>query len=432
MITRDRSSSGWSSAGLGFTGTRDSRRQIREFPPGISARHETRICGYQPRLLQLRRNAAGSRMSMKFSRRFPHEMRPNALTELLRIKRQSGARVLDLTESNPTHAGIEYPVGFLSSLAAEAAVRYDPEPFGLRAAREVIAREYSAPVDRVVMTASTSEAYSWLFKLLCDPGDEVLVPRPSYPLFDYLAVLESATVRHYGLFYDHGWFIDFHTIERAINERTRAIVLVNPNNPTGHFLRRHELAQLTAFGLPIISDEVFRDYQLRLVPDNVLTLQNVNETLVFTLNGLSKSVGLPQMKLAWMIANGPADQLREALDRLEIIADTYLSAGTPVQCALASLLELRGPVQRQIVDRLLVNLEILRGSGLRSLDVQAGWYAVVSQEEGSEIRLLRDHDVLVQPGYFYDFEGSGYIVISLLTPTEIFKEGVERLRRSLL
>lgn len=365
---------------------------------------------------------------MKFSTRLPQEMHPNALTELLQTKRRGGARILDLTESNPTHAGIEYPPGFLGSLAVEAAVRYEPEPFGLMAAREVIAREYGAPVDSVVMTASTSEAYSWLFKLLCDPGDEVLVPRPSYPLFDYLAALESATVRHYGLFYDYGWFIDFHTIERAINERTRAIVLVNPNNPTGHFLRRHELAQLSALGLPIISDEVFRDYRLQPAPDSVLTLQDVSETLVFTLNGLSKTVGLPQMKLAWMIANGPADQVREALSRLEIIADTYLSAGTPVQCALASLLELRGPVQSQIIDRLRANLETLRASGLRTLDIEAGWYAIVAQEEGSEIRLLRDHDVLVQPGYFYDFESSGYIVVSLLTATDVFQEGIGRLR----
>jgi alanine-synthesizing transaminase len=364
---------------------------------------------------------------MKFSTRLPHGMRPNALTELLLKKRQGGACILDLTESNPTHAGIDYPVGFLNSLTAEAATRYEPEPFGLLAAREAIAREYGARADRVVMTASTSEAYSWLFKLLCDPGDEVLVPRPSYPLFDYLAALESVTARHYGVFYDHGWFIDFHTIERGINERTRAIVLVNPNNPTGHFLRRHELAQLSSFGLPIVSDEVFRDYQLQPAPDSVLTLQDVSETLVFTLNGLSKTAGLPQMKLAWMIANGPSDQIREALERLEIIADTYLSAGTPVQCALPALLQLRGPVQRQIIDRLRVNLEFLRGSGLRTLDVEAGWYAIVACEDDTGIRLLRDHDVLVQPGYFYDFESPGYIVISLLTPTDVFREGIERL-----
>jgi aspartate/methionine/tyrosine aminotransferase len=355
-------------------------------------------------------------------------MRPNALTELLRAKHRNGERILDLTESNPTHAGIAYPAGFLASLASDRAARYEPEPFGLPAARETIASEYGAPFDRVVMTASTSEAYSWLFKLLCDPGDNVLVPRPSYPLFDYLAALESVEVRHYGLFHDHGWFIDFHTLERAVDERTRAIVLVNPNNPTGHFLRRHELAQITSFGLPIISDEVFRDYLLHPASDSVLTLQGLDETLTFTLNGLSKTVGLPQMKLAWMIASGPRDQVREALERLEMIADTYLSAGTPVQCALPSLLELRKPVQSQIGERLRSNLACLRETALRTLEVEAGWYVVIVQEEGSELRLLREHNVLVQPGYFYDFENSGCLVVSLLTPTDIFREGIARLQ----
>ncbi len=254
----------------------------------------------------------------------------------------------------------------------------------------------------------------------------VLVPRPSYPLFDYLAALESVEVRHYGLFYDHGWFIDFHTLERSIKERTRAIVVVNPNNPTGHFLRRHELAQLASFGLPMISDEVFRDYRLHPAADSVLTLQGVEETLTFTLNGLSKTVGLPQMKLAWMIANGPEDMVLEALQRLEIIADTYLSPGTPVQCALPELLKLREPVQRQIVDRLQGNLEYLRASGLRVLDVEAGWYAIVGQEEGAELRLLSEHDVLVQPGYFYDFESAAWMVVSLLTPGDVFREGIGR------
>jgi hypothetical protein len=201
-------------------------------------------------------------------------------------------------------------------------------------------------------------------------------------------------------------------------------VVVNPNNPTGHFVRQHELAELTAFGLPIISDEVFRDYALQPAADSMLTLQDAEDAPVFILNGLSKTVGLPQMKLAWMIAKCPA----EALERLEIIADTYLSVGTPVQCALPSLLELRGPVQHQIMERLRGNLAILRESGLRMLDIEAGWYAIVAKEEGSELRLLREHDVLVQPGYFYDFESSGYIVLSLLTATEIFQEGVRRLR----
>jgi aspartate/methionine/tyrosine aminotransferase len=365
---------------------------------------------------------------MNFSHRLPPELRPNALSALLTEKRRSGARILDLTESNPTHAGIEYPAGFLSSLASEAAARYEPEPFGLPAARERIAREYNTPADRVILTASTSEAYSWLFKLLCDPGDEVLVPRPSYPLFEFLAALESVNVRHYNLFYDHGWFIDFHTIEQSLTPRTRAIVLVNPNNPTGHFLRRHELSRLTAFGLPVVSDEVFRDYTLQPAPDSVLTLQNVDDALVFALNGLSKTVGLPQMKLAWMIVNGPSAAVREAITRLEIIADTYLSASTPVQCALASLLELRGPVQHQILARLRLNLEFLRSTGLRVLDVEGGWYAIIAgADEDSVIPLLRDHDVLVQPGYFYDFERPGYLILSLLTPPGVFREGVARI-----
>jgi alanine-synthesizing transaminase len=369
---------------------------------------------------------------MKFSSRLPHGIQPNALSLLLEAKRLEGAEVLDLTESNPTRAGIVYPEGFLGALSDPRAARYEPDPFGLPAARELIAREYDVPSQNVVMTASTSEAYSWLFKLLCDPGDEVLVPRPSYPLFEYLAALESAVVRHYSLFYDHGsWCIDFHTIRQALNDRTRAIVIVNPNNPTGHFIAGHELRELrdlcAEFGIAIISDEVFRDYSFasrRAAPE-------VSENaLTFTLNGLSKAVGLPQMKLAWMIVNGHDDLVRAAMQRLEMIADTYLSAGTPVQCALQALLALREPVQRQIMARLRGNLEFLRASGLRTLEVEAGWYAIVTHRRGDDFAeaLLRDHDVLVQPGYFYDFESSGYLVLSLLTRSEVFREGVTRLR----
>jgi alanine-synthesizing transaminase len=362
---------------------------------------------------------------MKFSHRLPREQSVNSLSRLLSAKRREGAQVLDLTESNPTHAGIRYPTGFLAALADERAARYEPEPFGLLPARECIAQEYGEQVDRVILTASTSEAYSWLLKLLCDPGDEVLIPRPSYPLFDYLAALESVTVKHYGLFYDHGdkgWFIDFHTLEHSLTERTRAIVLVNPNNPTGHFIRRHELDRLVRLRqrheIAIVSDEVFSDYLIDPAPDSVLTLRGVAD---FSLNGLSKLVGLPQMKLAWMIAKRP-------MPELEIIADTYLSLGTPVQMALPSLLALRGPVQQQIIERVRANLALLP----RSLRVEAGWYAIipVMDEEETTETLLRDHNVLVQPGFFYDFERSGYIVVSLLTPPEIFREGISRITRS--
>jgi len=335
------------------------------------------------------------------------------MAELLARKKPA----FDLTESNPTVAGIEYPASIPP---------YQPEPFGLLSARECIAREYGAPVDRVVLTASTSEAYSWLFKLLCDPGDEVLVPRPSYPLFEYLAALESVKVSHYSLFYDHGWHIDFHTVRRT--ERTKAIVLVNPNNPTGHFLKRHEVPELVALGLPIISDEVFRDYLIEPAADGVQTLGSIEVDLVFTLNGLSKTVGLPQMKLGWMVASGA--RAAEALHRLEIIADTYLSVGTPVQLALPELLKMREPVQAQIMARVKENLAFLRSTRLRVLNVEAGWYAVIVHDEDAAVTLLRDHGVLVQPGYFYDFEKAGYLVVSLLTRPEVFREGIRRLLRA--
>jgi alanine-synthesizing transaminase len=375
---------------------------------------------------------------VSFSSRLPGEIVPNALSLLLDSKHAAGVPVVDLTESNPTHAGIVYPDGFLAALSDSRAALYEPESFGLPSAREQIAHAYGAGKDRVIMTASTSEAYSWLFKLLCNPGDEVLVPRPSYPLFDYLGALESVALRHYSLFHDHGaWCIDFHSLEQSLNDRTRAIVVVNPNNPTGHFIRRHELHDFSALcarrGIAIISDEVFRDYAIAPHPESEPTLLCIAEALTFVLNGLSKTVGLPQMKLAWMIANGPLSLVHSALTRLEMIADTYLSAGTPVQCALPNLLALREPIQHQIRGRLRDNLQYIKASGIRTLHVEAGWYAIVAHNRGDEFaeHLLRDHDVLVQTGYFYDFESAGYLVLSLLTKSDLFREGVSRLRLAL-
>jgi len=365
---------------------------------------------------------------MKFSRRIDAELRPNALTLLLEEKKRRQEAILDLTESNPTRAGIAYPPGFLNALSDPRALHYEPEPFGLLSARETVAREFGAPYNRVVLTASTSEAYSWLFKLFCDPGDEVLIPRPSYPLFDYLAALEGVSVKTYGLFYDHGWFVDIHTLQQAISVRTRAIVVVNPNNPTGNFLKAREWDALTDFGLPIVSDEVFRDYAFALVEQSTAAPR----VPVFRLNGLSKTVGLPQMKLAWIIAEGPDLLVDSALARLEIIADTYLSVGTPVQCAAASLLALRAAVQQQIRARTSANLDFLRATPLRVLDVEGGWYAIVSLPEAdASLRLLRDYNVLVQPAYFYDFEQSGFLVLSLLTLPETFREGVRRIQNLL-
>ncbi len=291
-------------------------------------------------------------------------MHANALTMLLEEKHRAGISVLDLTESNPTRAGIVYREGFLSALSDPRGILYEPEPFGLLSARKLI----GAP-ENVAMTASTSEAYSWLFKLLCNPGDQVLVPRPSYPLFEYLAALESVVVAHYGLFYDHGaWCIDFHSLESVLNEKTRAVVVVNPNNPTGNFIAQHELRDLRKLcserGIAIISDEVFRDYVISPREESAFTLGGSEDALTFALQGLSKAVGLPQMKLAWMIASGHRDLVREAMSRLEMI-----SRRIPIY-----LRELRfsahclhcwrcaGLFRGRFWIRLRENLEFLRGS----------------------------------------------------------------------
>jgi aspartate/methionine/tyrosine aminotransferase len=365
-----------------------------------------------------------------FSKRLPENMAMNDLARLLEAMRCEGSGLLDLTESNPTRAGISYPPGVIEALSDPRALRYEPEAFGLPAARKAVAAAYGTRTERVAMTASTSEAYSWLFKLLCDPGDEVLIPRPSYPLFDHLAALESVQVRQYGLFFDHGWFIDFHTIERALNKRTRAIVLVNPNNPTGHFIRRHECSELFALasrhGIAVISDEVFREYEIAAAVDSVRTLDGAKEGLVFTLNGLSKTAGLPQMKLAWVAVSGSERLVNDAMTRLEIIADAYLSAGTPIQCALAKLLELRQPIQDEIRARLRQNLTLLASSKLRFYPVEGGWTAVLSGMPDA-IDLLRGRNVLVQPGYFYDFQKPGHAVISLLTAPEVFSAGLSQI-----
>jgi aspartate/methionine/tyrosine aminotransferase len=355
-----------------------------------------------------------------FSHRLVWNSVANPLSELVARKRAGGERVLDLTESNPTHAGIEYP---RIAFDDHRMMTYDPASFGMLTARERIAEEYGVDVSRVILTASTSEAYSWLFKLLCDPGDEVLVPRPSYPLFDYLAALESVAVKPYHLRYSEGWFVDLD--DMRITERTRAIVVVNPNNPTGSYLKPAELEALVKLALKhdlaIISDEVFSDYALQ---DGVVrSLVGVEDANTFCLNGLSKLVGLPQMKLGWMIANDPA-----SIERLEIIADTYLSVGTPVQCGLPKLLALKTRVQDQIMARVRENLALVKGARY----VEGGWYAILQvsrtkSEERWALDLLERQNVLVQPGYFYDFEQEAFLVLSLLTPPEVFREGLARL-----
>ncbi len=361
-----------------------------------------------------------------FSSRLDWSLPTNRLSALLKTK----THVLDLTESNPTRAGFKYPAeAILGGLADAHSIEYDPQPRGLLAAREAVSRYYrEVPPSRILLTASTSEAYAYLFKLLCDPGDEILSPRPSYPLFEFLAGLESVQVKQYPLRYDGAWHIDFDALRQAITPRTRAVVVVNPNNPTGSFLKREEWARLEEFGLPILSDEVFCDYAFSSDPSRVRTLTGANNVLTFSMSGLSKIAGLPQMKLGWIAASGPGHE--EALERLELIADTYLSVATPVQIALPRILEASAAVREQIAARTRANLEALKPAC--PLHVEGGWYAILQvprtkSEEEWAIELLDRRDVLVQPGFYFDFESEAFLVLSLLTEPAVFQEGLRRI-----
>ncbi len=381
-----------------------------------------------------------------FASRLPAHIQPSRLAGLIAAARAAGNELLDLTESNPTRAGFIYPEAeILAAFQDPRALVYDPDSVGLVQARTQIADLYSVTPDRIVLTTSTSEAYSWLFKLLCDPGDEILAPAPSYPLFEFLAALESVAVRHYPLRYADGWFTDVHALASAITQRTRAIVVVNPNNPTGSYLKRREqdeiIALCEAHGIALISDEVFADYSLAADPERAACLTSLPERcLAFSLNGLSKMAGLPQMKLGWIVLSGEPTLQREARERLDMIADTYLSVGTPVQYALGALLKSGRAIQARILERLRDNLRWLtdsvRGTAASLLKVEGGWSATLripqsrSEEEWVET-LIRDCGVLVQPGYFYDFESEAHLVLSLLTPPLDFREGASRLLRAL-
>lgn len=381
-------------------------------------------------------------MDPAYSSRLLWSTAPNTLTCALEKRRLTGAPLFDLTQSNPTHAGIKYPHVY-DSLADPRCLKYEPVPFGVRSAREAIAGYYTAAgrktvdPDRMLLTASTSEAYSFLFKLLCDPGDEVLVPRPSYPLFDHLAQLECVQVRQYSLRYDGSWFVDIGSLRDQLTPRTRAIICVNPNNPTGSYLKRAEYQEIAglcaARGLVLISDEVFADYEIEPEPDSLRTLTGESECLSFSLSGLSKVSGLPQMKLGWLIASGPGRQ--QALERLEWIADTFLSVSAPVQLAMPALLAARHDVQAQIRERTANNLQFLRSaaanSACRLLRIEGGWYVTlqvprIQSEEAWTLELL-ERGVLVQPGFYFDFESEAFLVISLLTEPSVFQPGVRNI-----
>jgi alanine-synthesizing transaminase len=380
-----------------------------------------------------------------FSHRTAWKLTPNRFTAAQREMAAAGREVLDLTVSNPARAGLHYDAeSILNSLANPQAMDYDPQPKGLRSAREAVAayyREQHGELDidpgSLVLTTSTSEGYSYVFRLLCNPDDEILVPKPSYPLFEFLADLQDVKLAPYPLLYDHGWQIDFPSLYQAVNHRTRAVVVVHPNNPTGSYVSSAERNTLNSFcrehNLALIVDEVFLDY----AHDGARrpTFATNQEALTFTLSGLSKISGLPQMKLAWLAASGPADKVSAALDRLEVIADTYLSVNAPIQLAAPVLLAQRKSIQPLLLDRLRMNLEELDRQltgqkACRQLQVDGGWYAVLrvpatQSDEDLAIAILRKASVLVHPGHFYDFPNDGYLVVSLITPPEDFRRGME-------
>ena len=378
-----------------------------------------------------------------FSSRSSMDLTPNRLALALARARALSHPLLDLTESNPTRASIPYDAdAVLSALALPASLSYEPAPFGIASAREAVASALSAngrQVDpsHVVLTASTSEAYAFLFKLLADPGDEVLVPAPSYPLFEHLARFESVRPVSYRLAYDGAWHIDLASVRQAISERTRAIVIVNPNNPTGSYVKRGEIEALASLGLPIVSDEVFNGYPLREDASRVSSvLKHDAGVLFFSLGGLSKLAALPQMKLAWMAVAGRDADLQSALARLEVIADAFLSVGTPVQHALSQLLDCRATAAQAIARRTRANHarlhDVVRASAVSLLDVEGGWYATLRlprtlTEEEWVMALLEQDGVYVHPGHFFDFVEEAYVVVSLLTPEDTLADGARRI-----
>jgi alanine-synthesizing transaminase len=387
-----------------------------------------------------------------FTSRTNWPLHPNRFTQALERRRRSGGQILDLTASNPTECGFDYPgEEILRALADPRALRYHPESKGLPGARRAVAEYYAGrlgfsgnpvPVDpeRVLLASGTSEAYSHIFRLLCEPGDEILVPAPSYPLFEFLADLADIRLVPYPLFYDHGWQIDFVSLRAALTPRSRAVMVVHPNNPTGSFVKPREAAELAeicaAREMAIVADEVFLDYSVGELPARTFALHDA--ALTFTLSGLSKISLLPQMKLAWAVVSGPPSLVQTAVERLEIIADTYLSPGTPVQLALPKLLSIRHVLQAQVQTRISANLEFLdaalRESGiLTRLDREGGWYAtlrvpVTGTDEDLAISLLERSSVLVHPGHFFNFSTDGFLVLSLITPESEFVDGVKRLR----
>lgn len=382
-----------------------------------------------------------------FSKRTPEELSINKFSQLLEKKRAAGTKLIDLTESNPTRVNLSYAKNeILNALTHKDALLYNPDPKGILKARQAVvdyyqARKIHTDVDNIIITASTSEAYTMLFKLLGEPDDSFLVPTPSYPLFEHLAYIEGVRPIPYPIVYDGDWHIDFAGLRSAIEPSTRAIIIVNPNNPTGSFISRGELDKLIEvcreYNLPLISDEVFFDYAHFSDTDRAPSTATVKDILTFTLNGLSKAAGLPQMKLGWIVVNGPEKIFPEALNRLEFIADLFLSVSAPVQHALPIILPLAEQFQAELRARVIANHKWLKGhlpvdSAYRLLPTEGGWYAIlqvprIKSEEDLIIELLEKDDLIIHPGYFFDFETEGWLIMSLINTPEIFQAGIKKL-----
>jgi alanine-synthesizing transaminase len=379
-----------------------------------------------------------------FSDRTGWNLEENRLSRALAEGRASGQPIFDLTRSNPTECGFAYDGETIQrTFAPEGTLRYAPDPRGMKAAREAVCAYYAAQelpvgIDSLVLTSGTSEAYSFVFRLLCNPGDEVLIPAPGYPLFDFLADLCDVKLVRYPLFYDHGWQIDFAALAAASSAKTRAVVVVHPNNPTGHYASASERAQLSHFcakkGIALIADEVSLDFSLKDPREQ--SFLSSNGVLTLALSGISKICGLPQMKLAWIAVAGPAQLKKDALARLEVIADSYLSVGTPVQLAAPALLAMRISFQAQVMDRVRANLRELAGqlsaqSACNQLASDGGWSAVlrvpaVQSDEDLALALLTQRRVYLHPGHFYDFAQPGHLVGSLIVSGQEFAEGLRR------
>ncbi len=378
-----------------------------------------------------------------FAKRTNWNLGTNRLSEALAAHRAAGKPLIDLTVSNPTECGFQYDdEAILGALRNPAALKYEPNPRGLAVARDAVAQYYAergavVSTDDIILTTSTSEAYSYVFRTLCNPDDEVLIPAPSYPLFEFLADIQDVRLVRYPLVYDYGWQIDFHALEQAITPRTRGAIVVHPNNPTGHFLKLEEMRKLNeicaAREIAIVADEVFRDFALG--DKRHATFAANAGALTFSMSGLSKICGLPQMKAAWLIVNGPEPSKAQALARLEMIADTYLSMNAPIQWALPAFLDMRREFQRQLMGRVKENLAELdrQLAGQKScsrLEVEGGWNAVIRvpatcSDEELALELLAAKGVYVHPGHFYDFPAAGYLVLSLMTPKVEFAEGIK-------